>query len=382
MSNPAQRATKLFVQTFGTKADACYQAPGRVNLIGEHTDYNDGFVLPAAINFHTVIAVKRRDDHKFRVITEAFAGELGEWNFGEEGEVTAGGDWVNYLKSFTQALGHAGLKPKGLDLAVVSSVPMGAGLSSSGALEIAFGTAINDTSQLHLSPMAIAQLAQRGESRFQGYACGIMDHMTSALGEADSALLIDCLDLDVEAVLIPDDLSLMIVHSPLDPKLLDDTYRQRAEECRAAADYFGLDSLRDLEPHDLDAAQGALDATLHKRVRHVLSENARTQSAGRALKRGDVARLSELMAQSHASLRDDFELMVPEIETLVQVIAKAVGSRGGVRMTDACSVVALVEHDLTDAVIQAVESEYPKLTGLEPMLYMCAASGGAGRIDN
>ncbi|MBT1444208.1 galactokinase [Shewanella sp. JM162201] len=381
MSNPAQRATKLFVQTFGTKADACYQAPGRVNLIGDHTDYNDGFVLPAAINFHTVIAVKRRDDYLFRVVTEAFPGELREWVFEEEGEVTAGGDWVNYLKSFTQALAHTGLTPKGLDLAVVSSVPMGAGLSSSGALEIAFGTAINDTSQLHLSPMAIAQLAQRGESRAQGYACGIMDHMTSALAEADAALLIDCLDLDCEAVPIPENLSLIIVHSPLDPKQLEGAFRDRVDECRAAADFFGLDSLRDLQWSDLEGAKGTLAEPLFKRARHVVTENQRTQSACRALKRGDVARLSELMAQSHASLRDDFDLKVPEIDILVQVIASAVGERGGVRMTDSCSVVALVEHDLTDAVIHAVESEYPQKTGLEPQVYMCAASEGAGRID-
>ncbi|QYK05801.1 galactokinase [Shewanella zhangzhouensis] len=381
MSNPAQRATKLFVQTFGTKADAYYQAPGRVNIIGEHTDYNDGFVLPAAINFHTVIAVKKRDDDRFRVVTEAFPGELKEWRFGEEGEVTAGGDWVNYLKGFTQAVGQAGLKAKGLDLAVVSSIPMGAGFSSSGALEIAFGTALNDTCQLHLSPMAIAQLAQRGESRFHGSTCGVMDHMTSALAEADSALLIDCLDLDIEAVLIPDNLSLIIVHSPLDPKLLEEAYKARADECRDAAEFFGLDSLRDLELDELKAASDVLDETLYKRARHVITENLRTQSAGRALKRGDVARLSELMALSHASLRDDFELMVPEVETLVQIMAQAIGDRGGVRMTDGCSVVALVEHDLTDAVVHAVESEYPAKTGLEPVLYMCAPSAGAGRID-
>ncbi|MGL5148839.1 MAG: galactokinase family protein, partial [Plesiomonas shigelloides] len=127
MSNPAQRATRLFVQTFGTQADACYQAPGRVNLMGEQTDYNDGFVLPAAINYHTVIAVKRRDDALFRVVTEAFPGQLREWVFEEEGEIHKGGDWVDYLKGFTQALARTGLTPMGLDLAVVSSIPMGAG---------------------------------------------------------------------------------------------------------------------------------------------------------------------------------------------------------------------------------------------------------------
>ena len=192
MSNPAQRATKLFVQTFGTKADDLYQAPGRVNLIGEYTDYNDGFVLPAAINFHTVIAVKRREDNKFRAVADAFPGQIKEWTFGKETEIHPEDGWVNYLKGFTAAMANTGLIAKGLDLAVVGDVPLAAGLSSSGALVVAFGTAISDSSQLHLSPMAVAQLAQRGEYRYVASACSIMDHMVCAMGEPDHALLIDC----------------------------------------------------------------------------------------------------------------------------------------------------------------------------------------------
>ena len=243
MLNPAQRATKLFVKTFGTKADDCYQAPGRVNLIGEHTDYNDGFVLPAAINFHTVIAVKRRDDNRFRAVADAFPGIIKEWTFGQEGPMQAEDGWVNYLKGFTAAMALSGLPAKGLDLAIVGNVPLGAGLSSSAALEIAFGTAINDTSQLHLSPLAIAQLAQRGENHYVGCACGIMDQMISALGEQDHALLIDCLDLDSESVPIPENLSLIIVHSNVQRGLVESEYNLRRQQCEAVAEHFGLDAL-------------------------------------------------------------------------------------------------------------------------------------------
>ena len=385
MSNPAQRATKLFVKTFGTKADACFQAAGRVNIIGEHTDYNDGFVLPAAINFHTVIAVKRREDNLFRAVADAFPGELKEWTFGHEGPRNPEDTWVNYLKGFTAAMALSGLPAKGLDLAIVGNVPLGAGLSSSAALEIAFGTAINDTSQLQLSPMAIAQLAQRGENHYVGFACGIMDQMASALGEQDHALLIDCLDLDSEAVSIPESLSLIIAHSNVPLDLTNPEYQLRREQCEFVAEHFGLDALRHLTLPQLEAAKDKLDEVHFRRARHVVTENLRTQSAGRALEQGNIARLSELMKQSHASLRDDFEVSIPAIDALVDIISQVIGERGGVRMTGdglgGC-VVALVDHELTDAVVAAIESEYPKATGLEATIYLCSAADGAGRIDN
>lgn len=303
MSNPAQRATKLFVQTFGTKADDLYQAPGRVNLIGEYTDYNDGFVLPAAINFHTVIAVKRREDTKFRAVTDAFPGQLKEWTFGQEGHIDPADGWVNYLKGLTAAMAHTGLLAKGLDLAIVGDVPLAAGLSSSGALVVAFGTAISDSSQLHLSPMAVAQLAQRGEHRYVKSACSIMDHMISAMGEQDHALLIDCLDLDSEAISIPENLSLIIIDAHIEKQRLAATNQQRRDECAQAAEYFGLDALRHLDLRQLESAKDKLTDTLYRRAKHVVTENKRTQSAARALEQNNITKFSQLMAQSHASLR-------------------------------------------------------------------------------
>ncbi|NMH66920.1 galactokinase [Shewanella salipaludis] len=385
MSNPAQRATKLFVQTFGTKADDFYQAPGRVNLIGEHTDYNDGLVLSAAINFHTVIAVKRRDDDLFRAVAEAFPGTLKQWRFGQEGEMAPDDAWVNYLKGFTSAMALSGLTAKGLDIAIVGNVPLGAGLSSSAALEIAFGTAINDTSQLHLSPLAVAQLAQRGESRYVGQACGIVDQMISALGETDHALLIDCLDLDSEAIAIPEHLSLIVILADPDHGLAESEYRLRRTQCQQVAEHFELDALRHLDSAQLERARDTLEPLLYRRARHVIDENLRSQAAARALEQGNIARLGQLMAESHASMRDNFDISLPQLEQLVETVAAVIGERGGVRLTDAglgACIIALVDHELTEAVVTAVEQASPGPGGPEATVFLCSASGGAGRVDD
>ncbi len=385
MSNPAQRANKLFVQTFGTNADALYLAPGRVNLIGEHTDYNDGFVLPAAINFHTIVAVKRREDDLFHAVSDAYPGQLHNWHFGQEGTMNPNDSWVNYLKGFTAAMAASGLPSKGMDIAVVGNVPVGAGLASSSALEIAFATAVNDCSQLRLSPLAVAQLAQRGENQFVGYSYGIMDQIISALGQQDHALLIDCEDLDFEPVPIPENLSLIIVNSNIKSDSADTAYLVRQQECEQVAAHFGVESLRHLELAALEAEKEQLTEPLYRRARHVITENRRTQNAAHALQDGNICKLSELMAQSHTSMRDDFEITTPEIDSLVKIISEVVGERGGVRMTGSgfggC-VVALVDHELTDNVVDAIESQYQAQTGLEATVYLCAASDGATRIDD
>ncbi|PKG55261.1 galactokinase [Shewanella sp. Choline-02u-19] len=385
MSNPAQRANKLFVQTFGTLADTLYFAPGRVNLIGEHTDYNDGFVLPAAINFHTIIAIKRREDSQFRAVSDAFPGEMKEWTFGEEGNKPESPEWADYLKGFSSAMAISGLATKGMDLAIVSNVPLGAGLSSSAALEIAFGTAINDVNQIQLSPLAIAQLAQRGENHYVGCACGIMDQMISALGQQDHALLIDCLDLDSEAVSIPENLSLIIINSNVKRGLVESEYNLRREQCEQVAEHFQLDSLRHLELADLEAAKDQLSDVHYRRAKHVITENRRTQNAAWALESGNISQLSTLMAESHISMRDDFEITVPEIDFLVEIVSSVIAERGGVRMTGGgfggC-VVALVDHELTDAVVEIVEQQYLEKTGIEATIYLCSASDGAKRLDN
>ncbi|AZG34668.1 MULTISPECIES: galactokinase [Shewanella] len=379
MSNPAQRATKLFVQTFGTKPDDLYQAPGRVNIMGEHTDYNEGLVLPAAINFHTVIAVKHRDDNLFRAVTTAFPGQIKQWHFGEEGAVAAGDDWCHYLKGVTAAMNQSGLRANGLDLAIVGDVPLGAGLSSSAALEIAFGTAISYASQLHLSPLAIAQLAQRGQSQFMQLNCGMMDQIISAMAQPDHALLIDCLELESEAVLLPEELSLIVIDLKQDRHGFTQQFEQRKQECNQITALLGLDSLRDLSLSQLTQNKDVLSNEQFRRARHIITENQRTSNAARALQQNNIPRFSQLMAQSQASMRDDFDIITVEIDTLVTMIATLIGEQGGVRMSDGC-VLALVNHDLTDKVINVVENQYFKQTGIEATIHLCSASGGAGRI--
>ncbi|MFS1424386.1 galactokinase [Shewanella sp. 10N.286.48.B5] len=380
MSNPAQKAMKLFVQTFGTTADDLYQAPGRVNIIGEHTDYNEGFVLPAAINFHTVIAVKHRSDNTFRAVTDAFAGQIEQWRFGEENAIEDKGSWGNYLKGFTASMAQSGLKAKGMDIAIVGNVPLGAGMSSSAALEVAFGTAISYASQLHLSPLAIAQIAQRGEHRFIKSESGIMDQTISALAVADHALLIDCLELDGRAIAIPDSLSLLIVDPSIDRQLLIDRFDARKLQCYQINELLGVESLREVSLGQLNSAKASLGDELYHRAKHVLTENQRTVNAARALEQQDTARFGQLMAQSQQSMRDDFDISTPEIDALVKIIKDIIGTKGGVRMSDGC-VVALIDHELTDAVVNAVEQLYPQQTSLEPIIYLCSASGGAGRIE-
>ncbi|MGS0727875.1 galactokinase, partial [Shewanella sp. 0m-11] len=253
------------------------------------------------------------------------------------------------------------------------------------ALEVAFGTAVNDCSQIKLSPLAIAQLAQRGENQFVGCACGIMDQMISALGEQDHALLIDCLDLDSEAVSIPDSLSLIIINSNVQRGLVDSEYNLRREQCEQAAAHFGLESLRDLDLASLEAGKSELTEACYKRAKHVITENRRTQNAAWALESADIAKVSRLMAESHASMRDDFEITTTEIDYLVEIIANVIGEHGGVRMTGGgfggC-VVALVDHALTDAVVEIVEQKYAEKTGLEADIYLCNACDGAKRIDD
>ncbi len=387
MSSPAQRAKKLFTRIFGTSADGFYQAPGRVNLMGEHTDYNEGFVLPAAINFHVVIAAKKREDGLFRAVTDISPDEFIEWRFGAENqrqdESSHLNHWSQYLKSFTATLAQSGLFASGMDVAIVSDVPVEQGFSSSSALEIAFGTAVNDLHQLHLSPLAVAQLAQRGEFHLMKLTCGMKDHMISALAEEERAVLIDCLDLDYESISLPKDLSLIIVHSGKYAKDIQEKYLLRKQECLRVAEHFGLESLRHVELDQLEREKEHLDEALYKRARHVITENRRTQHAARALELHNVKKLSQLMAESHRSMSEDFEMSLPEVDILVDIINKQVGDKGGVRLTGSGfggSVVALVEHELTDAVVLAVEREYFEKTGIEARVYLCCATKGACRI--
>ena len=378
-----EKVLAVFQTSFGCEPDLFVRAPGRVNLIGEHTDYNDGFVLPCAIDYETVVALQRRDDDKVVVVAADYANQRDEFSLSQPIEAHADQLWSNYIRGVVKYLLEKGLSLKGLNMVVSGNVPQGAGLSSSASLEVAIGQAFNDAYQLGLTPAAIALNGQEAENKFVGCNCGIMDQMISASGEKDHALLLDCRSLETRLVKMPDDLAVLIVHSNVKRGLVDSEYNTRRAQCESAARYFGVKALRDVTLEQLQQAaeQGKLEPVVYQRARHVITENERTLAAADALETGDLEKMGVLMAESHISMRDDFAITVPAIDTLVEILQQHIGNDGGARMTGGgfggC-VVALLRPAQVDEVIAAVEAEYPAKTGLKPTCYVCKASDGAG----
>jgi len=341
----------LFTEHFGYAPALTIQAPGRVNLIGEHTDYNDGFVLPCAIDYQTVIACAKRDDRQIRVLAADYQNQQDQFSLDDPIVSHPDQRWSDYVRGVVKHLQRRNADFGGADLVIAGNVPQGAGLSSSAALEVAVGQALQALYQLPLDGVALALNGQEAENQFVGCNCGIMDQLISALGRRDSALLIDCRSLETRAVPMPDSVAVVIINSNV----------QR-----------GLFAAR----------QHELDPLVAKRARHVISENARTLAAADALAAGDLQRMGRLMAESHASMRDDFEITVPPIDRLVEIVKATLGPRGGVRMTGGgfggC-IVALMPQDLVETVRAAVAHEYPLQTGgLRETFYVCQASQGAG----
>ncbi len=379
-----QVAAKAFQTAFGYAPQHLVQAPGRVNLIGEHTDYNDGFVLPCAINFGTVIAVSARSDKTVRVVAADYQGETDEFQLDSPIQPLADGIWPNYVRGVVKYLLAHGLLLKGADLALAGDVPQGAGLSSSASLEVAVTQAFKTLQGFNdLSPTDMALIAQRAENNFVGCNCGIMDQLVSARGEAGSALLIDCRSLTTQSVPLPPDLAVMIVHSRIRRGLVGSEYNTRRMQCEAAAKHYGVKALRDLSLTRLEADAGDLDATVLRRAKHIVTENQRTLDAAEALAAGDLRRMGLLMAASHDSMRDDFEITVPAMDQLVDILQMAIGDIGGARMTGGgfggCAV-ALMPQEKAESVRLAVENHYKSPTGDAGTVYVCHASAGAGPL--
>jgi len=356
-----------------------------VNLIGEHTDYNDGFVLPCAINFGTVIAASGRSDKTVRVVAADYQGETDEFQLDGPILALADGTWPNYVRGVVKYLQAHGLPLQGADLALAGDVPQGAGLSSSASLEVAVTQAFKTLQGFHdLSPTDMALIAQRAENLFVGCNCGIMDQLVSARGEAGSALLIDCRSLTTQTVPLPPDLAVMIVHSRIRRGLVGSEYNTRRQQCEAAAKHYGVKALRDVSLRRLEADAGDLDATVVRRARHIVTENQRTLDAAEALAAGDLRRMGRLMAASHDSMRDDFEITVPAMDRLVEILQTAIGDLGGARMTGGgfggCAV-ALMPQEKVESVRLAVEKNYKSPTGEAGTVYVCHASAGAGSLS-
>jgi len=373
-------ALEIFEQTFGYPATITVRAPGRVNLIGEHTDYNDGFVLPCAIDYDTVIACAQRNDRNIRVIAADYDNQQDIFSLDEAIVSDPNKPWANYVRGVVKHLLLRNGDFSGADLAISGNVPQGAGLSSSASLEVAVGKALAALYDLPLSGEQLALNGQEAENQFVGCNCGIMDQLISALGKQDHALLIDCRSLETKAVSLPKNAAVVIINSNVKRGLVDSEYNTRRQQCEEAARFFGVKALRDVSIDTFNARQPGLDPIVAQLARHIISENDRTTAAALALAAGDLKTMGVLMANSHASMRDDFDITVPAVDTLVDIVKSVIGEQGGVRMTGGgfggC-IVALIPEELVDYVRHAVESEYSAQTGLKETFYVCQASLGA-----
>ena len=362
------------------------RAPGRVNLIGEHTDYNGGFVLPVAIDMDVRIALLRRDEPRVR---------LSRLDTGASAEIDlqaippASGQWHDYVAGTAWALQEAGQPTHGFDGVIVTTLPIGSGLSSSAALEIVSAWALSGPSGPALAPLDLARIAQRAENGHVGVQCGLMDQFASACGVADHALLFDCRSLDWRAVPLPDDLALVVIHSGVSHAHGDNEYNARRAACERVVAAIARDDpavtlLRDVDMARLDAYRAQLDPVDYDRAYHVITENDRVLAAVAALEADDHAALGELMAGSQASMRDRYDITCPEIDALVAISVDVPGVIGS-RMTGGgfggCTV-SLVKPDAVEALRERVERDYPARTGKTPRLWTLQAMGGAGFVQD
>ena len=375
------RAQQTFRDLFGYEPESVFRAPGRVNLIGEHTDYNEGFVLPCAIEYETVVAVARRHDQEIRAVACDHNEQLTHFSLGPVIPHSTQAPWSNYLRGVVSVFQAEFSGLQGFDITIAGDVPRGAGLSSSASYEVAVATALNSLFEGGFSPTVLAQISQRAENDFVGCRCGIMDQLISARGQRNCASLIDCRSLDMRAVSIPSDWRILIVDSKVQRGLVDSEYNDRRTQCEMAAAQLGVGTLRDVSLDDFNKAASDLDELIRRRARHVVTENARTLEAADALNRGDMRTMARLMRASHASMRNDFEITVPPIDFLVSLIDDHLGDTGGVRMTGGgfggC-VVALIPATKSDEIQDMVSSAYAQKMGFEAEVHLCTAVEGAG----
>ncbi len=360
-------------------------APGRVNLIGEHTDYNEGFVLPVAIDLGISVALVPTDDDRVE-LTLAETGETGTFDVRGVGERRS--SWLDYVAGMAWALAEAGTGPRGFRGLLASDLPQGAGLSSSAAIEVVAAWALSGGDRPPVDPMRLVHIVQRSENGYIGLNNGIMDQFASIFGEPGRALLLDCRSLEHRAVRLPlADVALIACHSGSARRLEASAYNERRAQCEAAVAAIGaiepgVRSLRDVTPAMLAAVGDALDPVVARRAAHIVAENGRVLEAIAAFEAGDLAEVGRLFYASHASLRDLYEVSSPELDALVD-IARSTRGVIGARLTGAgfggCTI-NLVRRDAVDALRDAVLRDYPARTGLTPRVFAVEASDGARRL--
>jgi len=374
-----------FEQHYGIHPRLMVRAPGRVNLIGEHTDYNDGFVFPAAIDRATYVAARPREDNLVHIVALDLQDE-DEFALDTPIERSAAHPWSDYVRGVAKGLLIAGHRLAGANLLITSDVPRGSGLSSSAALEVATGYAFQLLNRLNILGEELALLAQGAENTFVGVQSGIMDQFISALGRRDHALLLDCRDLNYRPVPLPAHAQIVVCDSHMERRLVGSAYNQRRQECGEAVRIFKqwypkITALRDVTIAQFREHEADLPDPVRARARHVITENDRTERSAMVLQAGDVAAFGRLMNESHTSLRDDYEVSIPEMDTLVAAAQSVPGCYGS-RLTGAgfggCTV-SLVERSAVERFQADVAAAYHAATGRATTIYVCRASDGVGR---
>ena len=370
-----------FTARFGAAPTVVTRAPGRVNLIGEHTDYNDGFVLPMAIGCETMVAARRRDDGIIRLHAVDLEGAETAFSVRETIMPDTTAPWSNYARGVADSLQGEGLLISGADMMIAGTIPRGAGLSSSASMEVAIGLALAAlVGRADYDRSALALAGQRAEHLFAGCKCGIMDQLVSAHGVAGHATLIDCRTLAVTPVAMPADTAVLIVHSGIERGLVDGEYNVRRAQCESATAHYGVAAPRDLDGETLAARRDGLDETSFTRARHIVTENRRTLAAADALTANDLRTLGRLMDESHQSMRNDFAITTPAIDRLAALLNDAIGGEGGARMTGGGfggAVVAVMRREAVERVIAAVERGYRTPAGDAPLIMLEVPSAGA-----
>jgi galactokinase len=374
-----------FEREFGTPP-RIFRAPGRVNLIGEHTDYNDGYVMPAAVGFSTYVAIAPRPDRKLVIQSSEFPGNF-EFDLEYLPEKRVGA-WCDYVVGVASVLRQSGLKLAGASLLVRGTVPIGAGLSSSAALEVSSAFALLSLTDAKLPLPEVAQLCRQAENSFVGARVGIMDQFVSCMGKAGHAFFLDCRSLDFRLVPIPAGLQLVVCNTLVKHDLAVGAYNTRREECEEGVRTFAkwdpaIHALRDLSVDLLDQHANDLPSTIWKRCSHVVRENQRALDAARALRDGDLARLGNLMRESHNSLRDLYEVSCKELDIMVEAAQDLPGFVGG-RMTGGgfggCTV-NLVRQENAEDFAKLIAERYREATGIRPQVYLCSAEDGAAELN-
>ncbi|NBC36150.1 galactokinase [Novosphingobium sp. FSY-8] len=374
----ADRLNAGFAAAYAAAPAITVRAPGRVNLIGEHTDYNDGFAMPIAIGQETQVAFTPQVGAPLQVAALDFA-DSDAFDPAAPDRATAG-DWRNYVRGVVDELVRAGVSVPGGQMAIAGSIARGTGLSSSASLEVAVARSLLQAAGLDWRAIDIALLGQRAECDFVGVRCGNLDQIASACTQAGHALLIDCRSLDLRQIAMPDDARVMIVQSGVVRGLLDGEYNTRRRECEAAAAIMGVAALRDADAAMLAAARGRMDDVTHARARHVISDNRLTLEAAEALAAGDLVTAGVLMRESHRTQAQDFGITVPATDRLADILNAAIGPQGGARQTGGGfggAVVGLMRADQVDTVREAVLASYRTPAGEAPMISIEAPCHGA-----